>query len=210
MKKLDKEFKKTNNDSQTTMEPNKNDSISNFTQGDASDDKKENEQLSKCTDESLLEKSRDKESNPCVEAEDDLLLKTGEYYHDSENYPINVRFKHPFMNIISLICGILSSICCVCASPTPLFKLHLIYIVPAFLFSMIGTGLFIFDLIKSKTVNGLSISGLIVSILGGILSIINITIIGIAFVVFDIFPAVATFFGTVASSIVGVILAIFI
>ncbi|MBO5338837.1 MAG: hypothetical protein J6A96_03970 [Clostridia bacterium] len=171
-------------------------------------------------DNKMVENKKDSAKYPIVISNDeeyDILLKTGEYYHDSENYPIDVRFKHPFMNIISLICGTFSCLCCVCAGPTPMFKIFAIFIFFAFFLSIIGTGLFIFDLIKSKTVNGLSLSGLIVSLLGGVLSLINLGIIVISFIVFDLFPTVANFVTTmgggflaIITTIVGAVLAVFI
>ncbi len=140
---------------------------------------------------------------------DDLLLETGEYYHDHENYPIDVRFKHPFMNIISLICGILSSICCICSCSAPILQfIPAVFILPSLLLAIIGIGLFVFDLVKSNTVNGLSISGLVISVLGGALSLVNLIFIAITFILTKIFPAVATLIATIGGGTIAFITAI--
>lgn len=166
---------------------------------------------SKCVDKGLKEKDaqgKDIQGEVIQDNEnddEDILLSTGEYYHDHENYPTHETFKHPFMNFLSLICGGLSCLCCVCASPTPIFDVHLIYMFPALLFSLLGTILFIFDLIKTKTANGLSIAGLIVSLVGGIISIINLGFIAISFIVFKVFPQTALFAAAIASIIMKIL-----
>jgi hypothetical protein len=163
------------------------------------------EQLVKCNDASLLDDNKLEEPNiptdldPLSES-NDVLLQTGEYYHDHENYPSHITFKHPFMNIISLLCGLLSSLFCVCAAPAPFFHyLPALWLILSAIFSVLGIGLFIFDLIKSKTVNGLSISGLIVSLLGAILSAIMAVMIVIAFII----NIILTLFGQALLNILG-------
>ena len=174
---------------------------------------KEKSQLSKCTDKDLLstEESNEElyeEKDPYSET-DDILLHTGEYYHDNENYPSHITFKHPFMNIISLLCGLLSSLFCVCAAPAPFFHyLPALWLILSALFSVLGIGLFIFDLIKSKTVNGLSIAGLLVSLLGAFVSAVTAFIIFVIFVIdsiLAIFGVGMTMF-TGAGAIIGAIL----
>jgi hypothetical protein len=104
------------------------------------------------------------------------------------------------MNIISLLCGLLSSLFCVCAAPAPFFHyLPALWLILSALFSVLGIGLFIFDLIKSKTVNGLSTSGLIVSLLGAILSAIMAIMIVIAFII----NIILTLFGQAILNILG-------
>lgn len=175
----------------------------------AEDGKKKGSQLTKCDDKDLIKNDEDEEiyeeDDPYSES-DDLLLKTGEYYHDHENYPIHIRFKHPFMNLISLLCGILSSVFCVCAAPAPSFNyLPSLWLILSALFSVLGIGLFVFDLVKSGTVNGLSIAGLILSSLGAALSAI------MAFIIFVIFVTDITLkilgFGTTVVGIIGTIVA---
>ena len=171
----------------------------------------EKPQLSKCDDEKLLSsENKDlevyKESAPSSDS-DDILFNTGEYYHDHENYPSHITFKHPFMNIISLICGLLSSLFCVCASPAPFLKyLPSLWLILSAFFSILGIGLFIFDLIKSKTVNGLSVAGLILSILGAVLSAIMAFIIFASLIIKIIFWIIGLFSGTTLT--IGGILAI--
>ena len=163
------------------------------------------EQLVKCNDASLLDDNKLEEPNIPTDIDsltesNDVLLQTGEYYHDNENYPAHITFKHPFMNIISLLCGLLSSLFCVCAAPAPFFHyLPALWLILSALFSVLGIGLFIFDLIKSKTVNGLSISGLIVSLLGAILSAIMAVMIVIAFII----NIILTLFGQALLNILG-------
>lgn len=169
------------------------------------DNENQKEQLVKCNDASLLDDNKLEEPNIPTDIDsltesNDVLLQTGEYYHDNENYPSHITFKHPFMNIISLLCGLLSSLFCVCAAPAPFFHyLPALWLILSALFSVLGIGLFIFDLIKSKTVNGLSISGLIVSLLGAILSAIMAVMIVIAFII----NIILTFFGQTILNILG-------
>lgn len=178
-------------------------------------------QLSKCTDDALLCKDEGKE--PSVELDpysttDDILLKTGEYYHDHENYPSRITFKHPFMNIISLLCGLLSSLFCVCAvpAPAPLFNyIPALWLILSAFFSILGIGLFIFDLIKSKTVNGLSIAGLLASILGALVSAVTAFVIFVIFVIdktlaiLGVGATVIGLLGTAIGTITSLIIALF-
>ena len=81
----------------------------------------EKSQLSKCSDDKTLSKDIDNEEiiskDDSLNDSEDILFSTGEYYHDHENYPSHITFKHPFVNMVSLLCGVLSSLFCICASP---------------------------------------------------------------------------------------------